>query len=268
MWGVVVKVGGAEGARSKASSGAQAETAEYRAAARSLALLPSFEQRSWFGLTQFLLSQPPRMNDLNIEAGEIGVTAAVDRVETAVWNAVAEHNDRTALPIINVDSLVSEYKQVLAAYLNGTKQDVEAYRTRRGGVALAQECDTDEVWSLALRTTKMARLSDAVVIVRPRILDGVRVPTEYALPESGATIRSWQINDAEGAPPEHITSYEVIIGIEAKDAEGVPFAGYMGVWMTRGEPVEAGNPGRPEWICTGISVYGRPDGVGAVPPML
>lgn len=241
-----------------------------REAARNLALHPSFEQRSWFGLVQFLLSQPPRRDAFEIVPDDVGVDTAVGTVEKAVWDAVTAQNDRTGVEIHNADAMVGEYRVVLAAYLKGTRRDIESYRIRRGEpeVVARQACGNEEVWADALRTLKGAKLSVQTVIVRPRILDGVRVPTEDTLAEGGTSIRYWQFADAVEAPPAHVMTYEVIIGVEAKDSTGEPFSGYLGIWMTHGEPVRPGDGARPEWICTQVTIYNTPAGVGIVQPYL
>jgi hypothetical protein len=236
------------------------------AAARDMARNPSFDQRAWLTMSASVMSQPPDGEQIDIVTEQIGLANAVSRIVERLPEAGRSYVDRTGVVISNPEGLWREVGVALTAYLSGSKDAVLEYRTRRRDQHVVGECD-EATWVQALRTLDHASLGTQVLL-RPRILDGIRLDPVSTLPVTDSTVRLWQLSGVPGEdqdPPANVNVYEIVIPVEAKDAEGHPFVGYLGVWMTTGEGV--GEPASREWRCTTISVYNRPDG-GIVPPLL
>src|SRR5262249_18441487 len=95
--------------------------------ASMLATAPTFEQRACLSAIQRKLSEPPFDEDLNLVPERMGVSNVALLVSEAARQAVADFEQATGTKIASSDVLLAAYRQVLTAYLVGTRNALEDY---------------------------------------------------------------------------------------------------------------------------------------------
>lgn len=229
---------------------------------------PTASQRSFLNWAQTKLARAPFESQMNVNTPALGEEASLRASEsaaTAASLAAARFTSDTGLAIPHVEDLISEYQQVLAVYLDGSKESLQAYWTQKSLGSMPENCpyNTPALWELSARTLRRARMSTEIAVVRPRYLNGVKVGYQNRLHVSGIADRPGR-HPRLDAPEQHQQMiFEVAIGIEARAENGSSFKGILGMWMTYDH--EAATPG---WVLSRIEIYNRPPNIGIVMPNL
>lgn len=236
---------------------------------------PTIEQQAYMAYVRSQLNQAPFDYQFNVDTPRLGSESASKIARDASESAVKQYQLRTGLEIPQLHDLLGEYRQALAVYLEGTEPALRSYWAAKSFPAIpdSDAYNTPRFWERCTRTLRQSRLSTEVVVIRPRYLDGMKVPwypdhgVEATFAEglhiSGIFNRPGRYPRTDDPVGRRLCVYEIIVGVEAVGENGEPFNGFLGLWMSYDYDAPT-----PRWVLSRIDIHNRPATAGVVMPNL